>query len=168
MRQGARLLRNPVVVRAADLRARTGRGRPRDGGLQAGLLPPRAGSLRRADRDEAVARDAQEPEAAQAAGCLSGREDQALLQTRPRTASPALPARSRLIDRDPRIGEVYLTAAELRARIAELGAEIERDYAGSELPLLVGSLKASLIFLTDLSRSLRIPHALDFIELAGY
>src|SRR5262249_12914516 len=97
----------------------------------------------------------------------SGCEDQALLQTGPRTASPALPARPGLIDRDPRIGEVYLTREEIATRIGELGAEIAREYAGRE-PLLVGSLKASLIFLTDLSRALPIPHALDFIELAGY
>src|SRR5262249_36990675 len=65
------------------------------------------------------------------------------------------------------IGEVYLTREEIAARIAELGAEISRDYAGCE-PLLVGSLKASIIFLTDLSRRIPIPHHLDFIELAGY
>ena len=34
--------------------------------------------------------------------------------------------------------------------------------------MLVGSLKASLVFLADLSRSLRIHHWLDFIELSGY
>ena len=34
--------------------------------------------------------------------------------------------------------------------------------------VLVGLLKASLIFLTDLSRAIPIPHGLDFIELAGY
>jgi hypoxanthine phosphoribosyltransferase len=68
---------------------------------------------------------------------------------------------------DPRIGEVYLSADELGARIGELGAEISRDYDGLE-PLLVGSLKASLVFLADLSRAIPIPHALDFIELAGY
>jgi len=51
--------------------------------------------------------------------------------------------------------------------VRELGAEIGRDYAGLE-PVLVGSLKASFVFLADLSRALAIPHALDFIELAGY
>ena len=49
----------------------------------------------------------------------------------------------------------------------QFGAEIARDYAGCE-PVLVGSLKASLIFLADLSRALPILHALDFVELAGY
>jgi hypoxanthine phosphoribosyltransferase len=68
---------------------------------------------------------------------------------------------------DPRVGEVYLSAHELGSRIRELGAEISRDYEGRE-PLLVGLLKASLIFLTDLSRAIAIPHGLDFIELAGY
>ena len=52
-------------------------------------------------------------------------------------------------------------------RVRELGAAIARDYEGRE-PILVGSLKASFVFLTDLSRALPIPHALDFIELAGY
>jgi hypoxanthine phosphoribosyltransferase len=51
--------------------------------------------------------------------------------------------------------------------VTELGGEIARDYAGRE-PLLVAALKASLVFLADLSRAIEIPHAVDFIELAGY
>ena len=49
----------------------------------------------------------------------------------------------------------------------ELGAELSRDYAGRE-PLLVGSLKACIPFVCDLSRALPIHHTLDFIELSGY
>ena len=49
----------------------------------------------------------------------------------------------------------------------EIGAELGRDYAGHE-PLLVGSLRACIPFLCDLSRATPIHHALDFIELAGY
>ena len=51
--------------------------------------------------------------------------------------------------------------------MTELGREIARDYAGRE-PLLVAALKASLVFLADLSRAIEIPHAIDFVELAGY
>jgi hypoxanthine phosphoribosyltransferase len=69
--------------------------------------------------------------------------------------------------RDPRIGEVYLSADALATRIGELGAEIAHDYEDCE-PLLVGSLKASLVFLADLSRAMPILHAIDLIELAGY
>ena len=66
-----------------------------------------------------------------------------------------------------RVGEVYLSAEEIRARVAELGPEIARDFEGRN-PLLVASLKTSVVFLADLSRAIRIPHAIDFIELAGY
>jgi hypoxanthine phosphoribosyltransferase len=68
---------------------------------------------------------------------------------------------------EPRIGEIYLSAEELATRVRELGAEIAADYAGRE-PLLVGSLKASLVFISDLSRALPMLHGLDFVELAGY
>jgi len=65
------------------------------------------------------------------------------------------------------VGEIYLTAEEIRTRVTELGAEIARDYEGRE-PLLVSSLKTSVFFLADLSRAIPIPHAIDFIALAGY
>jgi hypoxanthine phosphoribosyltransferase len=55
----------------------------------------------------------------------------------------------------------------VHARVAELGREITGDYERLE-PVLVGSLKASLVFLSDLSRAVPIPHWLDFLELAGY
>jgi hypoxanthine phosphoribosyltransferase len=51
--------------------------------------------------------------------------------------------------------------------VRQLGGEITRDYAGRE-PLLVGSLKACIPFICDLSRAIPIHHNLDFIELAGY
>jgi hypoxanthine phosphoribosyltransferase len=62
---------------------------------------------------------------------------------------------------------VYLSAAEIAARVRELGAAIAADYAGRE-PLLVAPLKSSAVFLADLSRALPILHAIDVIELAGY
>ena len=49
----------------------------------------------------------------------------------------------------------------------EIGREIVRDYEGRE-PLLVAALKASVVFLADLSRAITIPHAIDFVELASY
>jgi hypoxanthine phosphoribosyltransferase len=62
---------------------------------------------------------------------------------------------------------VYLTREELQTRVRELGREIARDYDGLE-PMLVAPLKASLVFVADLSRAVRIPHGLDFVELASY
>ena len=71
------------------------------------------------------------------------------------------------MQRDPRIGEVYLSAGQIAARVAELGTEIAADYEGRE-PLLVASLKASFVFLADLTRAIPILHHVDFVELAGY
>jgi hypoxanthine phosphoribosyltransferase len=66
-----------------------------------------------------------------------------------------------------RIGEVYLSAEELGTRVEELGAEIARDYEG-RVPILVASLKTSVVFVADLCRALPIVHELDFIALAHY
>lgn len=62
---------------------------------------------------------------------------------------------------------MFLDASQLAARVRELGGELARDFADRE-PLLVGSLKACIPFICDLSRALPIHHALDFVELAGY
>ncbi|HYZ76860.1 MAG TPA: hypoxanthine phosphoribosyltransferase [Gaiellaceae bacterium] len=60
-----------------------------------------------------------------------------------------------------------MSAEDIAARVQELGAQIAADYEGRE-PLLVAALKASLVFVADLSRAIRILHRLDFVELAGY
>ncbi len=62
---------------------------------------------------------------------------------------------------------MYLSAGEIAVRIQELGATLAAEYAGRE-PLLVAPLKASVVFVADLSRALPILHHLDFIELAAY
>jgi hypoxanthine phosphoribosyltransferase len=51
--------------------------------------------------------------------------------------------------------------------VAELGEQVASDYGGRE-PLLVGLLKASVVFLADLSRAMPILHGVDFVELEGY
>ena len=88
-------------------------------------------------------------------------QDQALLRARLRSASQRIRSRPAPHSRcdcrgDERIGEVYLGAAEIAVRVRELGAELARDYAGRE-PVLVGSLKASVVFLADLSRATADP-----------
>lgn len=52
-------------------------------------------------------------------------------------------------------------------RVKELAKIISRDYEGRDL-VLVGILKGAFIFLADLSRSLSVPHSLDFARLASY
>ncbi|MCH7662949.1 MAG: hypoxanthine phosphoribosyltransferase [Chloroflexi bacterium] len=65
------------------------------------------------------------------------------------------------------LSEVLITAEDLQARIAELGAQISRDYKGADL-LLVCILRGGVIFLADLIRGITIPHAIDFMAVASY
>ena len=61
-----------------------------------------------------------------------------------------------------------LTAEKIAARIAELGAEITRDYEGREL-VLVGVLKGSFLFMADLARAISSTEVrIDFLGLASY
>lgn len=60
--------------------------------------------------------------------------------------------------------KIVFGTEELKSRIAELGRQITLDYAGREL-VLVGVLKGSLYFLTDLSREIDLPLQLDLISL---
>jgi len=59
------------------------------------------------------------------------------------------------------------TEKEIQNRIQELANEISRDYKGKDL-LLLGVLKGCYIFLSDLSRSLKIPVTIDFIQAKSY
>ncbi len=65
------------------------------------------------------------------------------------------------------IREILIDQATLQARIAALGAEISRDYAGQDL-LLVCILRGGVVFLTDLMRALSIPHQIDFMAVSSY
>lgn len=65
------------------------------------------------------------------------------------------------------IGEVLISEADLQARIAELGAEISRDYQGKNL-LLVCILRGGVMFLTDLMRHITVPHAIEFMAVSSY
>jgi len=65
------------------------------------------------------------------------------------------------------LAEVLITEQDLQKRIAELGAQISRDYQGKEL-LLICILRGGIMFLTDLMRQLSVPHAVDFMAVSSY
>ena len=68
---------------------------------------------------------------------------------------------------DELIGEVLVTEEDLQRRVAELAAEISRDYRGRQ-PLLVAILKGAVPFLADLMRHLEVPCELDFMAVSSY
>lgn len=63
--------------------------------------------------------------------------------------------------------EVLIPADTLQKRIAELGAEISRDYHGQEL-LLICILRGGVMFMTDLMRTISVPVAIDFMAISSY
>ena len=65
------------------------------------------------------------------------------------------------------VGEVLVTSEELQRRVAELGEEISRDYAGRTL-LLIGVLKGAVFFVSDLMRFIEVPVEVDFMAVASY
>lgn len=60
-----------------------------------------------------------------------------------------------------------VTAEQIDARLAEMGAEITADYQGKDL-LLVAVLKGAFMALADLSRYIRIPVDMDFMAVSSY
>ena len=65
------------------------------------------------------------------------------------------------------IQTVLVTEEQLRAKVAELGAQISRDYAGKDL-LLVSILKGAVVFMADLMRAVTIPCSIDFMVVSSY
>jgi hypoxanthine phosphoribosyltransferase len=62
---------------------------------------------------------------------------------------------------------VFITAAQIRGRIQELGAQIDRDYPDSQVHL-IGILKGAFVFMADLARALSRPARIDFIGISSY
>ena len=71
------------------------------------------------------------------------------------------------METDDAIGKVLVPEEDLQRRVAELGAEVSRDYEGRP-PLLVAILKGAVPFLADLMRHLEIDCELDFMAVSSY
>jgi hypoxanthine phosphoribosyltransferase len=65
------------------------------------------------------------------------------------------------------VAEVLFTREQIAQKVAELGAQLSRDYAGRPLTL-VSVLKGSLPFMADLMRSITIPVQIDLMEVSSY
>ena len=65
------------------------------------------------------------------------------------------------------IANVLVSHEQLSQRIKELGDAISRDYADKSL-LLICVLKGGFVFLSDLSRAIHIPHAIEFMAISSY
>jgi len=62
---------------------------------------------------------------------------------------------------------VLISREQIAARVAELGAQISRDFAGESI-VLVGVLKGAAIFLSDLARAITLDAGIEFVAVASY
>ncbi len=65
------------------------------------------------------------------------------------------------------IGRVLLSEAAIVAKVKELGDKLTEEYRGKEL-LVVGILKGSNVFMSDLIRQINIPLKIDFMMVSSY
>ena len=66
------------------------------------------------------------------------------------------------------IDRVIISEADIRTRVKELGAELTRDYQDSEKLLLLGLLRGSVVFITDLMREIHRDITMDFMSISSY
>ncbi len=65
------------------------------------------------------------------------------------------------------LDEILVSEDQLRQRIAELGAQISRDYRGETLHLIC-ILRGGVLFLSDLMRQIDVPNTIDFMAVSSY
>lgn len=65
------------------------------------------------------------------------------------------------------IKKILLDEETIRQKIKELGQNISRDYRGRDL-VLIGVLKGSVMFMTDLLKEITIPCSMDFMAVSSY
>ncbi len=63
--------------------------------------------------------------------------------------------------------EVYLDETKIQQRIAEIGEEINEEYANKN-PLFIGILNGSFMFASDLMKAVNVPSEIAFIRMASY
>ena len=65
------------------------------------------------------------------------------------------------------IQEVLFSEEQLKNRVAELAAMIEKDYEGKEI-MLISVLRGSFVFMADLCRAINLHCTVDFMSVSSY
>ena len=65
------------------------------------------------------------------------------------------------------IKEILYSENDLRKRIKEIGTTISEEYKGREL-VLIGVLKGSVMFMSDLMKEIDIPCCMDLMAVSSY
>lgn len=65
------------------------------------------------------------------------------------------------------VREVLYTQERIQDRVAQLGAQITKDYANKHL-VVISILKGASIFMSDLVRAIALPLEMDFMAVSSY
>lgn len=65
------------------------------------------------------------------------------------------------------VAEILVTEQQIQRRVAELGAQLTRDFAGDEI-LIIAVLKGAVLFLADLIRHINLALSVDFLAVSSY
>ena len=68
---------------------------------------------------------------------------------------------------DKDIQQILITEEQIKARIAELGEELTREYMDKD-PVIVGVLKGVVVFYADMVRQIKVPCQMDFMWISSY
>jgi len=65
------------------------------------------------------------------------------------------------------LGPVVFSEEQIRSRVAELAADLSRDHIG-EIPVIIGVLTGTVMFMADLLRAISIPVEVDFMAISRF
>lgn len=68
----------------------------------------------------------------------------------------------------PTISHILIDETQIQQRIHELGQTITADYMGVDELVLICVLKGGMVFMSDLMRSIQVPHMIDCIRVSSY
>ncbi len=80
---------------------------------------------------------------------------------------PGVPVPAPVPSTHPDLAEVLVSEEALQAKIGELAAAVDADYAGREV-LLVAVLKGAVMVMADLARRITVPTTLEFMAVSSY
>jgi hypoxanthine phosphoribosyltransferase len=66
------------------------------------------------------------------------------------------------------IKKILISEEEIRKKVCELGKKITKDYETKENLIVIGILKGSFIFYSDLVREIKLPIEIDFLTVSSY
>ena len=73
-----------------------------------------------------------------------------------------------MTDWNEHVERILLSEEDLKKTVKRLAEEIDRDYINEENVVLIGVLKGSVTFMTDLMRAMKIPAKIDFMKVSSY